>query len=241
MSGAVPVLYAGVMSCGVAYTLQIIGQRNLDPTVASLILSLESVVSVLAVLGDTEPDHELQGNFRLCPCLCSRNPGAASGKENGSRRRSQKSVSSLKKQQNKHDDNDGAGTIFAPFFTTIPEPMKLPRMEKRAAQSPNRRKTCPFIRKVTRVAILEARLMHLVFPGGGAHVHPGKTCEDQYQEGACPGTVKAVIGPDDKSRQRGDQKLFFQRKGRPLGIQRAFLRRTKKAVTGRTIKSIPFI
>lgn len=48
VSGAVPVLYAGVMSCGVAYTLQIIGQRNLDPTVASLILSLESVVSVLA-------------------------------------------------------------------------------------------------------------------------------------------------------------------------------------------------
>ena len=46
----------------------------------------------------------------------------------------------------------------------MPEPMKLPRMEKRAAQSPNRRKTCPFIRKVTRAAILEARLMHLVFP-----------------------------------------------------------------------------
>ena len=43
-----PVLYAGVMSCGVAYTLQIVGQRDMDPTVASLILSLESVVSVLA-------------------------------------------------------------------------------------------------------------------------------------------------------------------------------------------------
>lgn len=43
-----PVLYAGVMSCGVAYTFQIIGQRDTDPTVASLILSLESVVSVLA-------------------------------------------------------------------------------------------------------------------------------------------------------------------------------------------------
>lgn len=43
-----PILYAGIMSCGVAYTLQIIGQRGLNPTVASLIMSLESVVSVLA-------------------------------------------------------------------------------------------------------------------------------------------------------------------------------------------------
>lgn len=43
-----PVLYAGVMSCGVAYTLQIVGQKGMNPTVASLILSLESVISVLA-------------------------------------------------------------------------------------------------------------------------------------------------------------------------------------------------
>ena len=42
------ILYAGVMSCGVAYTLQIIGQKNMNPTVASLILSLESCISVLA-------------------------------------------------------------------------------------------------------------------------------------------------------------------------------------------------
>lgn len=43
-----PILYAGVLSCGVAYTLQIVGQRGMNPTIASLILSLESVVSVLA-------------------------------------------------------------------------------------------------------------------------------------------------------------------------------------------------
>lgn len=43
-----PILYAGVMSCGVAYTLQIVGQKGINPTVASLILSLESVISVLA-------------------------------------------------------------------------------------------------------------------------------------------------------------------------------------------------
>lgn len=44
----VPVLYAGVLSSGVAYTLQIVGQKNTNPTVASMILSLESVFSVLS-------------------------------------------------------------------------------------------------------------------------------------------------------------------------------------------------
>ena len=60
----IPILYAGVMSSGVAYTLQIIGQRNLDPTVASLILSLESVVSVLAgwvILNQTMSSKEIFG------------------------------------------------------------------------------------------------------------------------------------------------------------------------------------
>ena len=41
-------LYAGVLSCGVAYTLQIVGQKGLNPTVAALILSLESVFSALS-------------------------------------------------------------------------------------------------------------------------------------------------------------------------------------------------
>lgn len=43
-----PILYAGVLSCGVAYTLQIIGQRGMNPTVASLLLSMEAVISVIA-------------------------------------------------------------------------------------------------------------------------------------------------------------------------------------------------
>lgn len=47
-SAAVPILYAGVLSCGVAYTLQVIAQKHTSPTVASLLLSLESVFSVLA-------------------------------------------------------------------------------------------------------------------------------------------------------------------------------------------------
>ena len=36
------------MSSGVAYTLQIIGQRNFNPTIAALIMSLESVISAIA-------------------------------------------------------------------------------------------------------------------------------------------------------------------------------------------------
>ena len=44
----IPILYAGVLSCGVAYTLQIIGQKDVDPTVASMILTVESPVSLLA-------------------------------------------------------------------------------------------------------------------------------------------------------------------------------------------------
>ena len=44
----IPILYTGVLSCGVAYTFQILGQKYVEPAKASLILCLESVVSVLA-------------------------------------------------------------------------------------------------------------------------------------------------------------------------------------------------
>ncbi len=47
LNGIGPLLYVGVMSSGVAYTLQILGQKNADPTIASLIMSLESAVSVI--------------------------------------------------------------------------------------------------------------------------------------------------------------------------------------------------
>lgn len=43
-----PILYAGVMSCGIAYTLQILGQKYVNVVLASIILSMESVFSVLA-------------------------------------------------------------------------------------------------------------------------------------------------------------------------------------------------
>lgn len=42
-----PILYAGALSSGAGYTLQIVAQKDIDPTVASLICSLESVFSVL--------------------------------------------------------------------------------------------------------------------------------------------------------------------------------------------------
>lgn len=59
-----PLLYAGILSCGIAYTLQIVGQKNLNPTVASLILSMESCISVLAgwvLLGQKLTIRELSG------------------------------------------------------------------------------------------------------------------------------------------------------------------------------------
>lgn len=58
------ILYAGILSCGVAYTLQIVGQKGVNPTVASLILCLESVVSALAgwaLLGEKLSAPELTG------------------------------------------------------------------------------------------------------------------------------------------------------------------------------------
>ena len=64
LEGWMPLLYAGVLSCGVAYTLQIIGQKNVNPAVASLILSLESCFSVLAgwaVLGERLSVRETAG------------------------------------------------------------------------------------------------------------------------------------------------------------------------------------
>ena len=42
--------YSGIMSCGVAYTLQIIGQKYTDPTSASIIMSLESVFATLSTV-----------------------------------------------------------------------------------------------------------------------------------------------------------------------------------------------
>ena len=63
-AGIVPVLYAGVLSSGVGYTLQVVGQKKVEPTAASLLLSMESVFSVLAgwvILGQKLSARELLG------------------------------------------------------------------------------------------------------------------------------------------------------------------------------------
>ncbi len=64
INGILPLAYAGILSSGVGYTLQVIGQKDMDPTVASLILSLESVFSVLAgwvILRQVLTGRELMG------------------------------------------------------------------------------------------------------------------------------------------------------------------------------------
>ena len=74
-----PVLYAGIMSCGVAYTLQIVGQKGMNPTVASLILSLESSISVLAGWVIFRAKAFFQGSTGLRPHVWRHHTGADSG------------------------------------------------------------------------------------------------------------------------------------------------------------------
>ena len=60
----IPILYAGFLSCGVAYTFQILGQKDTDPTVASILMCLESVFAVLGgivVLGQIPTPSEALG------------------------------------------------------------------------------------------------------------------------------------------------------------------------------------
>ena len=59
-----PILYLGIASSGIAYTLQIIGQRDANPAAASIILSLESVFGVVGAaffLGTTLSPREYLG------------------------------------------------------------------------------------------------------------------------------------------------------------------------------------
>lgn len=64
LAAAIPVLYAGIASDGMAYTLQIVGQQTTDPTVASIIMSLESVFAALGgwlILSESLSPIELLG------------------------------------------------------------------------------------------------------------------------------------------------------------------------------------
>jgi len=64
LEAVIPILYAGILSGAVGYTLQIVGQRDVNPTVASLIMCLESVFAVLTgaiLLGEKMTGREATG------------------------------------------------------------------------------------------------------------------------------------------------------------------------------------
>ncbi len=83
----IPILYAGVMSCGVAYTLQIVGQQGVEPTLASLLMSLESVVAVLAgwiLLGQVLTIREGIGCIVMfIAIILAQLPGKTKGRSDG--------------------------------------------------------------------------------------------------------------------------------------------------------------
>lgn len=67
VDGWLPILYAGVLSSGVGYTFQILGQARVNPTLASILMSLESVFSVIS---STLILHErMSGREALGCCL----------------------------------------------------------------------------------------------------------------------------------------------------------------------------
>ncbi len=63
LNAAIPILYAGILSSGVAYTLQILGQKDTNPSVAAVIMSLESVFAALtgAMFGERMSGKEILG------------------------------------------------------------------------------------------------------------------------------------------------------------------------------------
>ena len=64
LAAAGPILYAGIMSSGVAYTLQMVGQKYAQPAVASIVMSMESVIAVVAgavVLNEVLAGREIIG------------------------------------------------------------------------------------------------------------------------------------------------------------------------------------
>ena len=65
-TAAPSLLYSGIMSCGIAYTLQIVGQKNASPVVASLLMCLESVFAVITasiILHEAMAPREMAGCF----------------------------------------------------------------------------------------------------------------------------------------------------------------------------------
>ncbi len=64
LGAILPILYVGIMSSGIAYTLQIIAQKDTNPVIASLLMSLESVFALICgwiILGDSMTNREIGG------------------------------------------------------------------------------------------------------------------------------------------------------------------------------------
>lgn len=74
-----PILYAGILSSGIGYTLQIIGQKGLNPTMASLLMSLESVFFCSCRLDSPSSGSLRSRALRLYSDVCSDRAGTASG------------------------------------------------------------------------------------------------------------------------------------------------------------------
>ncbi len=65
-TAAPALMYSGIMSCGIAYTLQIVGQKHASPVVASLLMCLESVFAVITAAIIL---HEAMSPMELAGCL----------------------------------------------------------------------------------------------------------------------------------------------------------------------------
>ena len=63
----IPILYSGIMSCGVAYTLQPFGQRFAEPSTASIVMSLESVFAML--FGAILPPNNIPSMIEIFGCI----------------------------------------------------------------------------------------------------------------------------------------------------------------------------
>lgn len=84
------ILYAGIMSSGAAYTLQILGQRDTDPTSATLIMSLESVFAALSgwiILSEALSLKELSGCILVFIAVILTQLGASAAPEKNKRRK----------------------------------------------------------------------------------------------------------------------------------------------------------
>ena len=88
LSATVPILYGGLMSVAVAYTLQVIAQRRTPPAHAAIILSLETVFAALGgwiILGEVIPARGLAGCALMLIGIIISQVGTLRARENGSR------------------------------------------------------------------------------------------------------------------------------------------------------------